>query len=110
MRGLLILLTIGSAVWFVLATITYFAQADSPNTTIIQQIAIILMTGLSSISLIIGVAGVAILNSLQRLENIAINKPHLTTATVDDGAPSATVADASVKKAPWWADKNNPMQ
>jgi predicted ABC-type sugar transport system permease subunit len=51
MRGLLILLTIGSAVWSVFATATYFAEADSPNVTIIQQIAVILMTGLSSISL-----------------------------------------------------------
>lgn len=107
MRGLLILLTIGSAVWSVFATATYFAEADSPNVTIIQQIAVILMTGLSSISLIIGVAGIAILNSLQKLE-IPATTSRSGLAVADSGAEAAPTAVVA-KRVPWWADKNNPI-
>ena len=107
MRGLLILLTIGSAIWSALAIATYFAEADSPNVTIIQQIAVILMTGLSSISLIIGVAGIAILNSLQKLE-IASTTCKSGLAVADSGAKATPMA-VTAKRAPWWADKNNPI-
>lgn len=88
MRTVLILMTIGALITNVIGAIEYSQILNAPQATILQQIAGLLEVGTSSLCLLIGVAGLAIVQAIRQL-------------------PGATAREPE-SKARWWQDKNNP--